>query len=346
MDKSVDPADDFFRYVNGTWIDNAEIPSDKTRWGSFDELREHTNHDALTILKEAADDRKLDPNSDQGKAASLYRSIMDTIARNREGVAPLKPYLAKINSVKNVKDLEALLIEMEPEGGLGFFGMGVGADEKDSNKNAVYLGVGTLGLPDRDYYVSDDKDSKEKRQKYVEHVARMLQYTGYKPKQAKTAATNVLKFETAMAEPMLTRVERRDSRNTYNPMTIAELQKIAPAINWEKYFSELGVKEVNQIIVGQPKYIKALNKMLERVDVQTWRDYMNWTLINRSTGRLTTAIETANWEFYSKTLRGALQEERRDINALHTVNGTIGEALGKLYVEKNSLLKQKPRQRV
>ena len=334
MDKNVSPADDFFRYVNGAWVDQTEIPADKTRWGSFDELRENTNNDALAILKEAAANKNLKSTTDQGKAAALYRSIMDTVARNKQGMAPIQPYLAKIDKVKNVQDLQALLTEMEPLGGLGFFGIGVGADAKDSNRNILYVGTGSLGLPDRDYYVSDDADSKEKREKYVQHVARMLKYAGYKDKNAQQEASNILAFETAMAQPRLDRVERRDRRKTYNPMTVADLQKLTPSINWNKYLTDLGVGKIDTLVVSQPKYMTALEELFKENKVETWKSYMKWTLVNRSSGYLSTDIETADWEFYSKTLRGALKEEQRDINALHTINGTVGEALGKLYVEK------------
>lgn len=334
MDKKVKPSDNFFRYVNGTWVDNTEIPGDKTRWGSFDELRETTNNDALAILKEAAANKGLGKGTDQWKAAALYRTIMDTVARNKKGIAPLKPYLARIDKVKTVKDLEAFLIQMEPEGGLGFFGAGVGADAKNSNKNKVYISPGSLGLPDRDYYVSDDADSKEKREKYVLHVARMLKYLGYNDKQAAESAKNILAFETAMAKPRFDRVERRDTRKSYNPMTVAELQKLTPAINWDTYLKGVGIGKVDTLIVSQPKYMTALQETFAKGDAATWRDYMKWSLINRASGYLSTDIETADWEFYQKTLRGALKEERRDKNALQTINGSVGEALGKLYVEK------------
>mgnify|MGYP000951939136 CR=1 FL=1 len=336
MDKKVKPGDDFFRYVNGTWLDKTEIPSDKTRWGSFDELRENTNNDALAILKEAAANKNLKSTSDQGKAANLYKTIMDTVSRNKQGIAPLKPYLAKIDAVKNVKDLEKLIIEMEPYGGIGFFGMGIGADAKDSNRNIVNIGAGSLGLPDRDYYVSSDADSKEKRDKYVLHVARMLKYLGVKDADAKAQAEKILTLEIAMAQPRLDRVERRDRRKTYNPMTVADLQKLAPSINWNAYFTGIGIKfkAGDSINVSQPKYMTALEGILKENKMADWKAYMKWTLLNHSTSLLSTDIETANWEFYSKTLKGAIKEESRDKNALYTVNGTIGEALGKLYVEK------------
>jgi len=334
MDKSVTPGNDFFRYVNGKWVDNTEIPGNKTRWGSFDELRERTNNDALAILKEAAANKSLASSSDQGKAASLYNTIMDTVARNKAGITPLRPYLKKIDEVKNVKDLEALIIEMEPLGGLGFFGTYIGADAKDSNKNSIYLGVATLGLPDRDYYVSDDADSKEKREKYVTHVAKMLGFIGYEGKIATEQAKKILALETSFAQPMMDRVESRDDRKSYNPMTVAALQKLAPAINWNEYFKGIGIANPTEIIVSQPKYIAALQTILAKKDVDSWKAYLKWTLLRRSSSMLSTNIETANWDFYSKTLRGALKEEYRDKNALATVNNTVGEALGKLYVEK------------
>ncbi|WP_177730629.1 M13 family metallopeptidase [Flavobacterium inviolabile] len=334
MDKSVKPGDDFFRYVNGTWYDKTEIPSDKTRWGSFDELRQNTDKDALAILKEAAANKNLDPKSDQAKAVNVYRTFMDTISRNKLGITPIKEQLAKINAVKNAQDVNALLLEMEPQGGLGFYGMGIGADAKNSNRNVVYVGLGSLGLPDRDYYISDDADSKEKREKYVAHVARMLQFLGEGPSQAKEDAVRVLALETAMAKPRLDRVERRDRRKTYNPMRVADLQKLTPTVNWKNYFDGLGVKNLDSLVVSQPRYMTALEDIFKANDADSWKAYLRWTLINKSTGVLTTDIENANWDFYSKTLQGAIKQRPREERALQVVNGTVGEALGKLYVEK------------
>jgi putative endopeptidase len=334
MDKNVKPGNDFFRFVNGTWYDKTEIPADKTRWGSFDELRQNTDKDALAILKEAAADKKLNPKSDQAKSVSVYQTYMDTISRNKLGIKPIKPYLAKINAIKTAQDVNNLLIEMEPIGGIGFYGIGVGADAKDSNKNVAYLGLGSLGLPDREYYVSDDKDSKEKREKYVQHVIRMLQFLGTNPAQAKLDADKILALEIAMSKPRFDRVELRDDRKTYNPMTVVELQKLTPSINWKKYLDGVGLTNLESIVVSQPKYVTALETIFKDSKIEDLKAYMRWTLLRKSTGLLSDEIEKANWEFYSKTLQGAKKQRPRNERALQVVNGTVGEALGKLYVEK------------
>ncbi|MGO4819957.1 MULTISPECIES: M13 family metallopeptidase [unclassified Flavobacterium] len=334
MDKSVKPSNNFFQYVNGTWLDNTEIPSDRTRWGSFDELRQRTDADALAILKDAVNNPKYKSDTDQGKAINLYKSILDTVGRNKLGIAPLKPYLKKIDAIKNSKDLEALLIEMEPLGGIGFFGANVGADAKNSNRNVVSVGPGGVGLPDRDYYVSDDADSKEKREKYVLHVAKMLGFLGEKPAEAKTHAEQILALEIQMSKPRFDRVERRDRRKSYNPMTVADLQKLTPSINWNNYFTQIGLKNVDSLIVSQPKYMTALEGILKENKVSEWKAYMRWALLNRASSQLSTSIEDANFDFYGKTLTGAVKQRPRDERALQVINGRIGEALGKLYVEK------------
>jgi putative endopeptidase len=334
MDKTVRPQDDFFNYVNGDWLKKTEIPSDRTRWGSFDELRQNTDKDALLILKEASKNPAYTSKTDQGKAVGLYRTILDTVTRNKQGVSPLKPYLTKIDKIKNVKELQALLIEMEPIGGLGFFGVGVGADAKNSNRNVVYLGVGSVGLPDRDYYLSEDADSKEKREKYTAHVARMLGFLGQNAAQAKSDAAKIMAFETALSAPRLDRVERRDDRKTYNPMTVSDLQKLMPSINWNTYLTGVGLKDIDSVIVSQPKYMVALEAMFKENKVDVWKAYMKWSLLRSSASQLSTDIEVANFDFYGKTLTGAIKQRPRDERALQVVNGATGEALGKLYVEK------------
>ncbi|TXE12766.1 M13 family metallopeptidase [Seonamhaeicola algicola] len=340
MDTSVKPSDDFFRYVNGKWLDNNEIPDDRTRWGSFDELRKNTNDDALSILRAAmADDKDLNkinvvPGSDQEKAVMLFQTIMDTINRNKQGLEPIKPYLAKVDAIKNIQDLQNYLIEMEPNGGGGFFGFGVAPHTKNSDINAGYLGTGGLGLPDRDYYVKDDEDSKEKRTQYVAYITKMLQFLGDDEATANAEAKKILAFETRLAEPRMDKVDRRDARKRYNPRSINDLQKMVPAINWKDYFTGIGVTQIDTVIVTEVKYMDALQTIFNENNVDDWKSYLRWNLFNDAAGALSTDLETASWEFYSKTLRGAKKQQPRDENALQTLNGTIGEALGKLYVDE------------
>ena len=334
IDKKVKPNDDFFRYVNGMWLDKTEIPNDRTSWGSFNELLKKTDKDAMDILKEASKNPVYTSSTDQGKAVNLFNTILDTVGRNKRGITPLEPYFAQIDAIKNAKDLQKFLIEMEPIGGAGFFGIYIGADDKDSNKNSVFLGTGSLGMADKDYYSANDKDSKEKRKKYELHVAKMLQFIGENPTKAVVSARKVLALETAMSRPRLDRVEQRDGRLQYNPMTLKELEKIVPEIDWKNYFSKLGLTKLSTVIVSEPKYMKALQIILAENKVDDWKEYMKWTLLRDSSKQLSTEIESANFDFYGKTLTGAIKERPRDERALQTINGTIGEALGKLYVEK------------
>lgn len=334
MKKEISPKEDFFKYVNGTWLDKTEIPSDRTTWGSFNELVKKTDKDAMAILKEASKNPKYKSNTDQGKAVNLFTTILDTVGRNKRGIEPLKPYLKKIDAIKNVADLQKYLVEVEPQGDGGFFSIYIGADEKNSSKNSVSLGVSSLGLPDKDYYSSDDKDSKEKRAKYELHVARMMQFIGEYPEKAKQSAAEILALETTLSSPRLNRVESRDSRLQYNPMTVADLQKLTPAIKWDVYFTNLGLAKLDTVVVIEPRYMKALQTVFQENKVGYWKEYLKWSLLNRSSSQLSTEIETASFDFYSKTLRGAIKQLPREEKALQVVNRSVGEALGKLYVEK------------
>lgn len=339
MDKKTKPSDDFFRYVNGTWLDNNEIPSDRTRWGSFDELRKKTDEDALAILKSAmTTDKDLNKiqilaGSDQEKAVFLFQSIMDTITRDAQGIKPLEPVLAKIDNIKNINDLQKFIIETTPKGGRAFFSTGVGSHPKNSNINAGYLGNGGLGLS-RDYYVDEDDDTKAKREKYRAHIARMLKFIGDSEEEAKANADKVLAFETRMAKPRMTKEDRRDARKRFNPKSMDDLAKMTPSINWNAYFKGIGVKEIDTVIVSDPGYFIALEGILKENNVNDWKNYLRWNLIDRNASSLSTEIDKANWEFYSKELRGSKKQRDREERALGTLNGTIGEALGKLYVDK------------
>ncbi len=334
MDTSVKPSEDFYRYVNGKWLDKTEIPADRTSWGSFDLLRKKTDKDMLAILDNAIKNNDYKAGSDQEKAVNFYESIMDTEARDKQGLEPLKPYLAKIDAIKTKADVENYINEMADVGnGNPFFGFGVYNDLKNSKMNAGYLGSGGLGLP-RDYYVDEDKDTKEKRQKYEEFVASLFEVLGDNANVAKKNATTVLAFETSLAKPRMTKEESRDARKQYNPMTVAELQKLAPVVNWNKHFKAIGVDKIDKVIVTDPNYFKAMNKILKTRSVADMKTLFRWDIINTAAGLLTTDLEKKNWEFYSKTLRGAKEQRPLNERALATVNGSIGEALGQLYVSK------------
>ncbi|MGE6352409.1 M13 family metallopeptidase [Flavobacterium sp. NPDC079362] len=334
MNTKISPGQDFFQYVNGTWLDQTQIPSDRTTWGSFNELIKKTDKDAMSVLKEASQNPKYKSDTDQGKAVNLFSTILDTVGRNKVGITPLQPYFKKIDAIKNISDLQKYLTEMQKEKNVLFFGIYIGADEKNSSKNSVSLGVSQLGLPDKDYYVSEDKDSKEKRAKYVLHVAKMMQFIGESPAKAKQSAEGILALETQLSKPRLDRVESRDSRLQYNPITVAQLQKLTPAIKWDAYFTGIGLAKLDTVVVMEPKYMKALQTVFTENKVAQWKEYLKWDLLNSFSTKLSTDIETVSFDFYSKTLKGAIKQLPREEKALRVVNTSIGEALGKLYVEK------------
>jgi len=334
MDTTVKPGDDFFRYVNGLWYDKTEIPADKSTWGSFDELAQNTDLDVLNILKEAAKSNKYGDLTDEGKAINVFKTYLDTVTRNKLGIDPIKPFIEKNNAVNDLTTLNQWIQESIFNGGIGLFGMYVMADAMDSNKNVVYIDAGTTGLPDRDYYLAKDTDSKEKLELYRKHIARMLKFIGQDEATAKASADKIIAFETKMAEAELDRVALRDERNTYNPMSVADLQKLTPSIQWKEYFKKAGLSDLDNVIVSQPKYMKTLDVLVKTTSFDDLKLYLNWTLLNGSASQLSTEIDKANWDFYGKTLSGATQQRPIEERALQVVNGTVGEALGKLYVEK------------
>jgi putative endopeptidase len=333
MDTLVSPKDDFYRYVNGTWIDSTEIPADQTVWGGFNKLRKDTDADVLAILNKAKDDKNLDPKSDQAKAVYVYQSIMNTESRDKGGYQPLMPYLEKIDGVQKVEELPKLLGELSAYGVSGLVSFNVGPDAKDTNMNVAQLGEGSLGMS-REYYVEQDADSKQKLEKYQEHIARMLTMTGTSSDAAQSMAANIVAFEAKMAKPRLDKVARRNPLLSYNPMATSNLKKLMPTMNWDTYFTTIGVKDFDTIIVSQPDYLKALQPMLTQKNLPVIKDYLKWTMINQASSSLSTELEDANWDFYSKTMGGAVEQKPADERALAVVNGTIGEALGKLYVEQ------------
>jgi putative endopeptidase len=342
MDPTVKPTDDFYNFVNGTWQKNTEIPADRTSWGSFAELRKKTDADVLAILDEAIkegdfpkvkDAQGNEIDSDQEKAVNYFESIMDTVTRNQQGIEPLKPYLAKIDEIKTKADVETYLTNVAPYGGGPFYGFGVFNDLKDSKMNAGYMGAGGLGL-NRDYYVDEDDDTKEKLKKYEAFVAKMFGKLGDDEATAAKNAATVVAFEASLAKPRMTKEDRRDMRKMYNPMSVAELQTLAPAVNWDAHLKGVGVDNLDQVIITDPNYFKAMSDIFTQRSVEDIKTLLRWGAINGAAGLLSTDLETANWEFYSKTLRGAKEQRPRDERALASVNGSVGEALGQLYVDK------------
>jgi len=334
MDKTVRPNDDFYRFVNGTWLKNAVIPSDKTRWGSFDELRQQTDKDMLEIVKEALRKPAQYANTDQERALYLFQSIIDTVSRNKQGIAPIRPIYKEVASATSMAQLALWIQKQAPTGGFGFFSMDIGPDEMNSNKNSISISPNRLGLPDRDYYVAEDKDSRDKKALYTQHVARMFGFFETDAKRCEQLAERVVAFETELAQPRLTRAERRDSKLQYNPMSFDEVLQRWGQFDWKAYFTALKISKFDTLVITQPRFMDQMHRSLQEDRLEDWKAYLQWSVINRYAGMLSTDIEKANFDFYGKTMTGVAKQRPREERALQTVNSWMGEALGQLYVEK------------
>nr|WP_298999088.1 M13 family metallopeptidase [uncultured Allomuricauda sp.] len=333
MDTTVSPKEDFYNYVNGSWMKNTEIPEDRTRWGGFSVLRKSTDADVLQILADARESGKYDAATDQAKALAIFDTKLDSTARDAAGLTPLQPALDAIAGIQNLNDLQTVLAT-NPSVNSPFLGISVFADLNNSAMNAVYMGPAGLGLPDRDYYLDDDDKSKEIREEYKKHIVRMLQMLGDSEEVASAASERILELETKLAEPRLDKVQRRDVRNLNNPRTIAEADEMLSNIDLKKMIKDVGAtKAFDTIFVTQLDYTKTLNSFLKDTSIEDLKTLMRWDTFNSAAGRLSSEIETANWEFYSKYLRGAEKQRPADERALATVNRSVGEALGQLYVD-------------
>lgn len=329
MDTSVRPQDDFYSYVNGTWMKTAKIPADKPSWGSFNQLRETTDNNSLLLLDNILKE-KFENGSEGQKIQALYETYMDMNKRNADGLNPIKADLAKIDAIKNLSDLQKYLTEATRRGENAFYGWGVDGDLKNSKMNAVYLGVASFGLG-RDYYQKESPKNAETIAEYKKYVAKVLTEIGYK--NADAVAGQIVDFEKKMAKTLLTNEQIRDANLQYNPKTLPELKTLVKNVNLAKYLTDAGVN-TDKVIIGELNYYKNLDTFLTEKNIPLIKDYLKFHLTSGSASYLNQKMDDIKFDFYSKYLQG--QKEQRALNkrALSLINGVVGEAFGKVYVEK------------
>ncbi len=333
MDTTVSPKDDFYNYVNGNWMKSTTIPEEEASWGGFNVLRKSTRNDVLSIVKTNKELGSYAEGTDQKKALLLFETELDTVARDEAGLEPLKPLIGTIDGISNLDDMQTVYAKTVGVGS-PFYGFQVFPDLNNSAMNASYISQGGLGLPDRDYYVLQDEKSKERRQQYVDHITRMMQYIDYSEAEAKIAAEMILDVETRLAEPQLDKAQRRNISNYNNPRTLDQLARITPAVDWKKLIKDMGVaQEIDTVYVLELKYMDELQKVLTSTPIEDLKTMMKWRTLNSAADMLTTELEKSDWDFYSKTLRGTEAQRPREDTAMDNVTGRVGEAIGKLYVD-------------
>jgi len=329
MDLSVRPQDDFYNYVNGNWMKTVEIPSDKARWGSFDELRENTDVATLNILKSSLNNT-FEKGSDGQKIADLYKSYVDFETRNKIGLAPIEARLNAIEKIKTVKDLEAYFLLYGPEGGNPFYGGYVSAHMKNSNTNAVYLGGGSLGLG-RSYYQKVDDKNTQTLADYSQFITDL--YGKVNPKTKDLKGPKVVDFEKSIAANLKTIEESRDAKKRFNPVAVKDLGKMVKNVDVANYLKEVGFT-ADTVIIGELKYYQNLDKIINQKNIPVIKDYLAFQLMNSATGYLTEELDALAFDFYGRKLRGQKEQRALDKRGLEFVNGNVGELLGKLYVEE------------
>jgi len=334
MDTAVAPGEDFFKYANGQWLNKTEIPGDKTRWGSFDELRDRTNKDVHDLLiAAAASNAKV--GTPEGDVGAFFKSGMDTVAINKAGIEPITVLLSQIDGMQSNADIMPLVAAFYTKGIHSIFGGYIFADEKDVNNNIMQFSQNGLGLPTKDYYTKTDENSEKIRVAYKKYLADLLTKSGVDAATATTQAEQIFNLEKQLAAASLSPVEMRDPNKLYNKFTPAQISA-ATGIDWTKFIADLGVtKGADSIIVSTPNYYKTLGAQLKATNLDIWKAYFKAHLISDMAPYLSQDFVTARFEFYSKTLSGQKQQKPRWESVMGVINGAIGDELGQLYVSKH-----------
>lgn len=332
MDTTINAGDDFYQFVNGKWMETAEIPADRGRWGSFDELGKKADSMALKVLEDATKSNLIDPKTDAGKAVTMFGSVMNTKARNAQGAAPLKPYLEEIDRITSRSELCDYMVNKASLRESVFLGFYVGTDVKNSKQNTLYTFGASKGLPDRDYYLKDDDKSKQIRKAYLEFMSNAFKAVGVEI--SDNDCEHIMEMETHLAQNEMSRVERRDPNKRYNPRSREAFIKEMKKLPVERMMSTLGIEEAKTIVVGDVKSLQASYSLVKKSKISDLKNFMKWNQVRGSLGVLSEDLSKLSFDFYGKTLRGTPQQKPLRERALSVVNGSLGEALGKLYVEK------------
>ena len=331
FDRRVRPQDDFFKFVNGSWLTRTAIPADASSWGAFNELTEKSRTAIHGILEDAAKSNA-PAGSEQRKIGDFYTSYMDSARVEKLGIAPLEPELATIAKLNSTKQLPETFAHFARLGIQSPFTVGVGADPKASSVNIVQVGQSGLGLPDRDYYLRNDAAIAKTRDAYVAYITKLL--TLAKQPDPAGAAKRILALETSIATPQWDRAKSRDRNLSYNKMTVAQLAAETPSYDWNAYLKAASLSGAKDAIVRQPDYVKAMNDVIAKTPASTWREYLTFKLLDRYANELPAAYVEARFAFRDSTLSGQQQMSPRWKRASSEVEGAMGEAAGKLYVQK------------
>ena len=332
MDLSVAPGDNFYQYANGTWLKNNPVPNSKTRWGSFDLLREESSKKLQILLEDAIKNREKDRATQI--IADFFSSGMDSVTIESKGYSPIKADLERLNKLNSIKDVLNEITTLRTMGmGSALFGSFVGSDRKNVTVYIPSISQGGTSLPDRDYYLKDDPRSLKIREAYKAHLNKIFALVGEDETTAKSSTASVIKIETALAKAQMSRVEMRDPYKTYNKFAIKDLTALTPNINWSLVLEELKIKGADSIITNNPNFLKAVDALLTELPINYWKSYLRWTVIRSASPYLSSAFVNADFEL-TKVQTGQKEQTPRWQRMSSLIDRTLGDFIGQLYVEK------------
>lgn len=333
VDSTVKPQDDFFLFTMGKWIKNNPIPPAERSWGIWSKVNEE-NYLRLKSINEEAASKKSEAGGNWQKIGDLWTTGMDTMAIEEQGIKPLKPEFDKINAISDINSLVTEIGHLQSIGSSPFFSAGINQDEKNSEKMALHLWQGGIGLPDRDFYFDTSARNRNIRTEYVKHLEKMFVLMGDDSITATTNAVTVMRLEISMAEKSRKLEALRDPYKNYNKVNLDGLTKLIPSVDWKNLFTANGISSIDSVIVGQPEFFVRMEELLKKNTLNDWKTYLRWNLINSYASELSKPFDKQNFYFYGTVLNGTKEQRVRWKRVLDMEGGLMGFMLGQLYIER------------